>query len=59
VAVEERAVAIALLRLERESGDSRDEWRLLAEKGRDWLESAPGGADTWRELAEGLWARRP
>jgi hypothetical protein len=56
VAVEERAVAIALLRLERES---RDEWRLLAEKGRDWLESAPGGADTWRELAEGLWARRP
>jgi Ca-activated chloride channel family protein len=58
--LEERAAATALALhwLEREAGASRDEWRLLAEKGRDWLEGAPGGARTWLELAEAAWAGR-
>jgi hypothetical protein len=53
------ATALALQWLEREAGECRDEWRLLAEKGRDWLEGAPGGARPWLELAEGAWAGRP
>jgi hypothetical protein len=59
--LEERAAATALALhwLEREAGPSRDEWRLLAEKGHDWLEGASGGARPWLQIAEAAWAGRP
>jgi len=55
---EERAfaTALALAWLERHCAESRDEWHLLAEKGHDWLELAPGGADTWLARAKAVLA---
>jgi hypothetical protein len=47
------ATALALAWLERECGESRDEWRLLAEKAREWLARVPGGGDDWLEVAKG------
>jgi len=46
---EERAAstALALAWLERECADTRDEWQMLASKGREWLERMPEGADPW------------
>lgn len=57
---EERAAAtaLALVWLERECQDSRDEWRILAEKGREWLDRTPEGADAWLALAREALARR-
>jgi hypothetical protein len=51
---EERAAAtaLALAWLERECADTRDEWRILATKGREWLNRTPEGADAWLALAE-------
>jgi hypothetical protein len=56
---EERAAAtaLALAWLERECADTRDEWRILADKGREWLRRTPEGADTWLQLAEAALAR--
>ena len=52
------ATALALLWLERECQDSRDEWRILAEKGREWLDRTPEGADAWLALAREALERR-
>lgn len=41
------ATALALRWLERDCAAARDEWRILAEKGLDWLERMPGGAGAW------------
>jgi hypothetical protein len=46
------ATATALAWLVREAADSRDEWRLLAEKAREWLERMPPGTEFWLRLAE-------
>jgi len=56
---EERAAAtaLALLWLERECAESRDEWRILAEKGREWLSRTPEGIDEWLRLASDAFAR--
>jgi Ca-activated chloride channel family protein len=51
------ATALALAWLERECVDTRDEWHILADKGRDWLARMPGGADPWLEFAPGVLAR--
>ena len=45
------ATALALTWLERDCADTRDEWRLLADKGRDWLGRTPEGAQSWLTLA--------
>ena len=45
------ATALALTWLERDCADTRDEWRLLADKGRDWLGRTPEGAESWLTLA--------
>jgi Ca-activated chloride channel family protein len=45
------ATALALVWLERECADARDEWRLLADKGREWLSRTPEGIDAWLALA--------
>jgi broad specificity phosphatase PhoE len=45
------ATALALLWLEEECADTRDEWRLLAEKADAWLDARPGGRETWLDLA--------
>ena len=45
------ATALALTWLERDCADTRDEWRLLADKGRDWLGRTPEGAEAWLTLA--------
>lgn len=57
---EERAAAtaLALLWLERECADSRDEWRMLAAKGREWLDRSPEGAADWLDLAKAALERR-
>jgi hypothetical protein len=56
---EERAAAtaLALAWLDRECADTRDEWRLLADKGRDWLRRTPKGADAWLTVAAEALAR--
>jgi len=41
------STALALAWLERECADARDEWHMLASKGREWLERMPGGVDPW------------
>jgi hypothetical protein len=53
------ATATALLWLERESADHADEWRLLAEKAREWLDRTPPGAEFWLELAERVLTEAP
>jgi hypothetical protein len=53
------ATAAALLWLEREAGDHADEWRLLAEKAREWLDRTAPGAEFWRELAERILTEAP
>jgi Ca-activated chloride channel family protein len=45
------ATALALLWLEAECADTHDEWRLLAEKAHAWLDTRPGGRETWLDLA--------
>jgi hypothetical protein len=57
---EERAAstALALVWLERECAGTRDEWRLLAAKAREWLDRMPERADTWLALAEAALDRR-
>jgi hypothetical protein len=57
---EERAAAtaLALAWLERECADARDEWRMLADKGREWLSRTPEGIDAWLALAGEALARR-
>ncbi|HEX9189870.1 MAG TPA: hypothetical protein VGB87_22530, partial [Vicinamibacteria bacterium] len=52
------ATALALVWLERECAASRDEWRLLAGKGREWLDRTPEGADAWLVLAAAALDRR-
>jgi len=53
---EERAAgtALALAWLESECADTCLEWRMLAGKGREWLDRMPGGADPWLERAHEL-----
>jgi Ca-activated chloride channel family protein len=46
------ATAVALAWLERECADTREEWRLLADKAREWLEKTPSGAAFWMRVAE-------
>jgi Ca-activated chloride channel family protein len=49
------ATALALTWLETTASDSRDEWRLLAEKAREWLAAVPAvppGGGTWLQSAE-------
>jgi Ca-activated chloride channel family protein len=48
--------ALALVWLERECGDTREEWRLLAEKGRAWLDKWRGTG--WLEIAREALSRR-
>lgn len=43
---------VALRWLERECGDSRDEWRLLAEKAETWLQRSRLGAQFWLAYVE-------
>ena len=50
--------ALALAWLERECGDTRDEWRILAGKGREWLDRTPEGADRWLARANELLNQR-
>ena len=52
------ATALALVWLEQECQDSRDEWHLLADKGREWLSRTPEGIDAWLALAGEALARR-
>jgi len=52
------ATALALAWLDHECADTRDEWRLLADKGREWLARTPEGADAWLVLASEALARR-
>ena len=52
------ATALAVVWLERECQDARDEWQLLAEKAREWLSRTPEGIDTWLALAGDTLARR-
>ena len=57
---EERAAgtALALVWLERECADAREEWHILASKGREWLDRMPEGADPWLALANRLLSER-
>jgi hypothetical protein len=57
---EERAAAtaLALAWLEREATDTRDEWRILADKGREWLAKMPEGAEHWLERGRAAWPHR-
>jgi hypothetical protein len=57
---EERAAAtaLALAWLERECADTRDEWRILADKGREWLSRRPDSADGWITMARDTLDRR-
>jgi hypothetical protein len=50
---EERAAgtALALAWLEHECADTRDEWRMLATKGHEWLDRMPEGANAWHFTA--------
>jgi hypothetical protein len=50
--------ALALAWLERECADTRDEWRMLASKGREWLDRLPDGADPWLARAHKLLLER-
>jgi hypothetical protein len=52
------ATALALVWLERECTNSRDEWRMLGTKGREWLDRTPEGADVWLALAASTLERR-
>ena len=52
------ATALALVWLERECADTRDEWHLLAGKGREWLDRTPEGADAWLAIAAAALERR-
>jgi hypothetical protein len=53
------ATALALVWLELECQDSSDEWRILADKGRERLELTSEGPDAWLALArEALTKRR-
>jgi hypothetical protein len=52
------ATALAVVWLERECSDTRDEWQLLAEKAREWLSRTPEGIDTWLALAGDTLARQ-
>ena len=52
------ATALALVWLEQECPDTRDEWRILAEKAREWLSRTPEGIDTWLAIAGEALARR-
>lgn len=49
------ATALALAWLQLNAADRQDEWRLLADKARRWLEGVtatpPGGESTWMEAA--------
>jgi hypothetical protein len=57
---EERAAgtALALAWLARECADTRDEWHMLASKGREWLDRMPEGADPWLARAHKLLPER-
>jgi Ca-activated chloride channel family protein len=49
------ATAIAIAWLERFAPAARGEWQMLAEKAQRWLAAcgaAPGGAHSWRDIAE-------
>ncbi len=52
------ATALAVVWLEQECQDTRDEWRLLVEKAREWLSRTPEGIDAWLGLAGEALARR-
>jgi len=52
------ATALALAWLELECADTRDEWRVLSEKGHDWLRLTPEGADAWLAVARESLGRR-
>jgi hypothetical protein len=44
------ATAVAIAWLERHAADAQDEWRMLARKATDWLQSCgatPAGSTTW------------
>ena len=45
------ATAMALAWLDRYGNDMRDEWELIARKGRQWLDRFQGGTDTYRTAA--------
>ena len=52
------ATALALTWLADECNDSVDEWRILADKAREWLDRVPDGVGTWFEMATATLARR-
>jgi Ca-activated chloride channel family protein len=52
------ATALALAWLERECPDVREEWRMLADKAREWLAATTEGAAAWPTLAEKTLASR-
>ena len=52
------ATALALIWLDRNCKPTRDEWRLLADKAREWLSRTPEGVDDWLALASDALARR-
>jgi Ca-activated chloride channel family protein len=52
------ATALALAWLERDCPDAREEWRILADKAREWLEDTAEGMRAWLTLADEALARR-
>ena len=52
------ATALALAWLEQECPDASDEWRILADKGREWLERTPEGVRAWLTVASEALASR-
>jgi hypothetical protein len=48
------ATALAIAWLEQNAADGEDEWRLLAAKGRKWIDgtsAVPPGGGTWTDAA--------
>jgi hypothetical protein len=52
------ATALALEWLQRDCRDTRDEWRILADKAHEWLARTPEGATVWLDLAKETLARQ-
>jgi len=50
--------ALALAWLERECADAREEWHMLASKGREWLDRTREGAEVWLARAHNLLLER-
>ena len=53
------ATALALAWLEQHAANAEDEWRMLATKGRKWIDATPAippGGGTWMNAARGFLA---